>query len=203
MRINHQLLRSDCSMGSGFNKIWQYPAPSLELECRRVLDFWRGLAVKPWNSLQEAKQHFRKAFAFLDTDADGRVTLAQFKAGLTRLRYKLPDAAVRALFDRMQLQSSGTTKGFIISQDLASPLLTGARATGGPRAWMRHSRIVSFDTSRLPQQQLASVRYLHERGDAIHDGVQVFFVSYFHFPLAQPQSDTHNLEQLSAIPFGS
>ena len=52
MRIAHQLLPKTVTQGAGLNKVWQYPAPSTELECRRVLDLWRGLPVKPWRSVQ-------------------------------------------------------------------------------------------------------------------------------------------------------
>lgn len=135
-------------------RVWQYPAPSLELEARRVIDLWRGVAGKPWQSMQESKQHFRKAFAFLDTDADGRVTMPQFKAGLARLRYKLSDAAAGKLFDHMQTCGGKAAKGHVTFSDFASPLLTGSRSREGPRVWLRHSRIVSFDTSRLPLRQV-------------------------------------------------
>lgn len=174
MRMEHQWLRAPVSQGKGFNKVWQYPAPSLELEARRVVDLWRGVAGKPWQSLQEAKQHFRKAFSFLDTDADGRVTLAQFVAGLKRLRYPLQEAAAKMIFDQMQTGGGGTAKGYIDFADFASPLLTGPRArVGGPRVWLRHSRLVSFDTSRLPLRQLMSVRHLHDRGGNVHDGIDL------------------------------
>lgn len=123
-----------------------------------MIDLWRGVAGKPWQSVQEAKQHFRKAFSFLDTDADGRVTMPQFRAGLTRLRYRLSDSAAGKLFDHMQTCGGQAAKGHITFADFASPLLTGSRAREGPRVWLRHSRIVSFDTSRLPLRQVGSHR---------------------------------------------
>ena len=74
LRMDHQLLRStDGGLAPTVTKAWHYPAPSGEVETRRVLDFWRGVPAQPWSSLQEAHQHFRRAFAFFDTDADGRV----------------------------------------------------------------------------------------------------------------------------------
>jgi hypothetical protein len=126
---------------------------------------------------QEARQHFRRAFSYLDTKSDGRVTLTEFRNALTRLRYAISDGATRMLFDQIQLSSEGmyndsghTYKGYITAGDLAAPLINGR---GGPKAWLRHSRLVAFDTSRESQRKLMAVRHMHERGNSVHDGIQV------------------------------
>ena len=96
VRIPHQLLQRSARQPSpGKNDKWYYPQPSPEMEARRVIDFWRGLAARPWGSKQEAAQHFRRAFAFFDTVGCGRVNYDAFRAGLVRLRYGLPDALAR------------------------------------------------------------------------------------------------------------
>ena len=40
------------------------------------------------------------------------------------------------------------------------------------QAWLRHTRLTSFDTSRLPMREHFVNRRIHERGDNTHDGVQ-------------------------------
>ena len=42
-----------------------------------MLDTWRGQAAGPWHSRQEAAQHVRRAFAFLDNVGDGRVNMVR------------------------------------------------------------------------------------------------------------------------------
>jgi len=95
VRLPHQFLKKeDVHPPTGKNVKWYYPQPSMEMEARRVLDFWRGLASRPWGSKQEAAQHFRRAFAFLDTLGSGRVNYDTFKSGVVRLRYGLPEVFV-------------------------------------------------------------------------------------------------------------
>jgi hypothetical protein len=175
VRLPHQLLeREDVRPTPGKNTKWYYPQPSMEMEARRVLDFWRGQASRPWGSKQEAAQHFRRAFAFFDTLGAGRITYAVFRSGLLRLRYGLPEAMCMRLFDRIDRRGSG----FVTQGDMAAPLYQprgrwedeGAGAV--PRAWLRHSRLAAFDTSRQPMRALIGNRGLHGRGDNIHDGVQ-------------------------------
>jgi hypothetical protein len=157
VRLPHQLLtRPDSRRPAGKNEKWYYPQPSPEMEARRVIDFWRGVAARPWGSKQEAAQHFRRAFAFFDTTGCGRVNLDAFKAGLVRLRYGLTDALARRLFDTIDRR-----KACILTHaDIAAPLYlpqgggqpweSGAPA---PKAWLRHNRLASFDTSRLPMRE--------------------------------------------------
>ena len=144
------------------NRVWQYPAPSGELEARRVLDLWRGVPVRPWSSRQEAHQHFRKAFAFFDTDGDGRLNHLAFIAGLVRLRYPLSPAAAAQLFDRL----AAGRPAHITLRDFSAPLLGGGDA---PKAWLRRSPLVAFDTARAPQSQQVLGRALHGR-PTTHNG---------------------------------
>ena len=149
VRLPHQLLtKDDIEPPRGKNKKWYYPQPSMEMEARRVLDFWRGHASRPWSSKQEAAQHFRRAFAFFDTQGSGRINYDAFKAGVVRLRYGLPEAHTRRLFDTMDVRSAG----LITHSDMAAPLY---QPQGGwnpwqvatvPKAWLRHNRLTSFDT---------------------------------------------------------
>jgi hypothetical protein len=175
VRLPHQFIkRDDAATVPGKNSKWYYPQPSMEMEARRVLDFWRGLASRPWGSKQEAAQHFRKAFAFFDSMGSGRINYQSFKAGLVRLRYGLSESLMRQLFDSLDRKGSG----LVTFADMAAPLF---QPQGGwqpwdekalPKAWLRHSRLTAFDTSRLAMRIHIINRRVHERGDNIHDGVQ-------------------------------
>ena len=174
IRIAHQLVKRDeVRPTPGKNTKWYYPQPSMEMEARRVLDFWRGQASRPWGSRQEAAQHFRRAFAFFDTRGAGRINYASFKAGIVRLRYGVGEALARQLFDKMDRRGSGLLTHADLAAPLYQPQPSWLQDTGMlPRAWLRHSRLTSFDTSRRPMREQTVNRRVHGRGDNVHDGLQ-------------------------------
>ena len=169
LRLDHLLVRQSQPASPQMNRVWHYPHPSSEVEARRVLDLWRGAPAAPWSSRQEAHQHFRKAFAFLDTDGDGRVNYLAFRAGLLRLRYPLSEPASRRLFDRI----AAARAPHITARDLAAPILNAGAGSdappAAPRGWLGRSRLLAFDTARVPRAHAALARALHGRRN-VHNG---------------------------------